>query len=134
MERILRQHYIAIMTRQDYWSRLIYKARATTPRYIVHPTSSCLSSRRVTMSKVYTAIPLDENGEVAPGPRRISSLRRIAMTALFVAIFAVASFILGFAVGQNWSRETAILVTAPPKPGVDGLMPPQAFIPESMEI
>lgn len=48
------------------------------------------------------------------------------MAALFVA---VTSFVLGYAAGKNGPRAST---TLRPQPGADGLLPPQAFIPESM--
>lgn len=82
------------------------------------------------MSKVYTALPLDEDGGVTHRPGRLSSPLGTLRTALFVAIPVVASFILGYVLGQNSSAEAS---TSRLQPGTDGLMPPQAFIPKSTE-
>ncbi|KAK1766578.1 hypothetical protein QBC33DRAFT_611770 [Phialemonium atrogriseum] len=80
------------------------------------------------MSKDYTSIPLDEDGAATPHPRRLLSLWCIAVAALFIAISAVTSFILGLAVGQSWSKEDA--TSRRPQPVAGSLMPQQAFIPE----
>jgi hypothetical protein len=79
---------------------------------------------------MYTAVPSDEDGRVAPRPRDLLSLSHIAKTALLVAVTASVSFILGFVV-----RGYGIAESLPQKqPMIDGLLPPQAFIPESKSI
>lgn len=80
------------------------------------------------MSRFYTAIPLGESEAIIARPRRSIPPWGIIIPAIFAALLAVVSFLLGVAVGQTRPRDTS---TPSSQPGTYVLLPPQAFIPQS---
>ncbi len=81
------------------------------------------------LNEEYTAIPLDEKeyfGTPHPVWRDYGfSVGDVLKAVLLVFFIAIASFTLGFGVGQNWKEGLRW------ETGEDGLLPPQAFIPDS---
>jgi len=76
----------------------------------------------------YRAVPRNEQSDLDRAPK-IAPERKIANKAvLFLTAFAVVCFVMGFAVGQNWTHVEKSISW--PQPGEDKLLPPQAFIPE----
>jgi ABC-type nitrate/sulfonate/bicarbonate transport system permease component len=80
------------------------------------------------MSSHYTAIPSDDDSRATLRPEK--KLGATVTTALFATIAAVVSFVLGFAIGQNWSTVSAI---SHPQTAAERPLPSQVFIPESMK-
>lgn len=78
----------------------------------------------------YSAVPLDEGGEVGGLTRKGTFVREIIKKVLFLSAFAAICFVLGFGVGQNWTSIERL--KSWPKPEKSTLLPPQSFIPESM--
>jgi hypothetical protein len=81
------------------------------------------------LNEEYTAVPLDEK-EYFGTPHAVRrdygfSVSDILKAVLLVFFIAIGSFTLGFGVGQNWKEGSRW------ETGEDGLLPPQAFIPDS---
>jgi hypothetical protein len=76
----------------------------------------------------YTAVPLDEKEHFdAPHvDRREYLVGDIFKVLLVVFIIAIGSFTLGFGIGKNWKQGSRWEVDK------NGLLPPQAFVPDSM--
>lgn len=75
----------------------------------------------------YTAVPLDEK-EYFDTPHVITksyTVGDVLRAALVVLFIAIGSFTLGFGMGQNWKGAMKWIKDE------EGLLPPQAFIPNS---
>ncbi len=79
------------------------------------------------LNEEYTAVPLDEKEFGTPhGDRREYLVRDIFKAVLVVFFIAIGSFTLGFGIGKNWKKGLRWEVDE------NGLLPPQAFVPDSM--
>jgi hypothetical protein len=82
------------------------------------------------LNEEYAAVPLDEK-EYFGTPRFARrqydfSVNNILKAVLLVFFMAIGSFTLGFDVGQNWKAGSEW------EAGEDGLLPPQALVPDSV--
>jgi hypothetical protein len=80
------------------------------------------------LNEEYTAVPLDEK-DYFSGPhvvRREYPVGDILKAVLVVFFIAIGSFTLGFGVSQKWKEGSRW------ETDEDGLLPPQAFVPDSM--
>jgi len=82
------------------------------------------------LSEEYTAISLDEK-EYYGTPEVVRrhydfAVGDVLKAVLLVFCIAIGSFTLGFGVGQNWTQGPRW------EKNEEGLLPPQAFVPESM--
>jgi hypothetical protein len=80
------------------------------------------------LNEEYIAVPLDEKEHFgAPhGDRREYLVRDLFKAVLVVFFIAIGSFTLGFGIGKNWKEGSRWEVDK------NGLLPPQAFVPDSM--
>jgi hypothetical protein len=84
------------------------------------------------LNEEYAAIPLDEKeyfGTPHLTRRQYGfAVGDILKAVLLVFCIAMGSFTLGFEVGQNWKEGWRWKTTE------NGLLPPQAFVPDSMNL
>ena len=80
----------------------------------------------------YAAVPLEENDDYPPPDSRTSSADSHIKTALFLLIFSITVFTVGFSVGQNWSSSDIAITLS--NPDQDKIMPANLFIPACMYI
>jgi hypothetical protein len=79
----------------------------------------------------YSAIPLEEGIDATEKRRPISFLNKHEATIkilLLVAVTAISSYFVGFAVGQNWDLDDN-KSDVWPSPAEDGLLDPQSLLP-----
>ena len=81
------------------------------------------------MAKEYAAVPLDEDGRSEPPTRKLP-LRITALAVTFAVIFGLLSFLAGYAMGSAGPPTPQAAMT---KADEDGLLPPEAFVPQSMK-
>ena len=80
------------------------------------------------LNEEYTAVPMDEKEYFGtPAPRnKHAPVGTILKAILLLFLVAIGCFTVGFGVGQNWKTRPLGL-----RKGKDGLLPAQAFVPES---
>lgn len=80
------------------------------------------------LNEEYTAVPLDEKEYFGTPSKKDAPVGNILKAVLLLFLLAIGCFGVGFGIGQRWGPGSMRWQ----QPGEDGLLPPQAFLPDSM--